>query len=98
MYCMLNSLRGHENPALEVAIQLSNSLNLPILVYTMLNDKWEHATERRFTFMLEALRSVSNELRSKRNIPLAVCAQCKARTYKPWHLTLGSRKRCRDCY
>eukprot|EP00944_MAST-04C_sp_MAST-4C-sp1_P001158 g1158.t1 len=88
---MLNTLRGHENPALEVAIQLSNALNLPILVYTMLNDKWEHATERRFTFMLEALRSVSNELRSKQNIPLAVCAQCKARTYKPWHLTLGSR-------
>ena len=30
-----------------------------------------------FTFMLEALRSVSNELRSKRNIPLVVCACAK---------------------
>ena len=45
MYVMLNTLRGHENPALEVAIQLSNSLNLPLLVYTVLNDRWEHATE-----------------------------------------------------
>ena len=91
MYVMLNTLRAHDNPALETSIQLSNALNLPLLVLTILNDKWKHSTERRFNFILEAMKSVSNELKNTQNIPLTINIQCKTKTYKPWHLTLGSR-------
>ena len=91
MYCMLNTFRAHDNPALQTAIQLSNSLDLPVLVLSVLNDKWNHATERRFNFILEAMKSVSIELYDKYKIPLTLNIQCTTKTYKPWHLMLASR-------
>eukprot|EP00943_MAST-04B_sp_MAST-4B-sp1_P005650 g5650.t1 len=88
---MLNTFRAHDNPALQTAIQLSNSLDLPVLVLSVLNDKWNHATERRFNFILEAMKSVSIELYDKYKIPLTLNIQCTTKTYKPWHLMLASR-------
>jgi len=89
-YLMTNTLRAHDNPALEVALQLSIALDLPILVLYVINDTWPHATERRFKFILEALQSVAEDM-LHRGIPFALNIQSKLKSYKPWHLTLGAR-------
>ena len=70
-YLMTNTLRAYDNPALEVALQLSIALDLPILVLYVINDTWPHATERRFKFILEALQSVAEDM-LHRGIPFAL--------------------------
>ncbi|WP_165603681.1 FAD-dependent oxidoreductase [Planctopirus hydrillae] len=62
LYWMHHSLRGHENPALDVAIHLAHRLDQPLLVYQGLSENHPYANDRRHTFILQGAGDVHAEL------------------------------------
>ena len=58
VYWMRTAVRCDENPALDVAVSLAESLNLPLLVYHAISQHYEYASDRHHTFMLEGAREV----------------------------------------
>lgn len=59
---MRTAVRGHDNPALDVALHLGASLDVPVLVYHGLSERYPYASDRHHTFVLEGARDVANEL------------------------------------
>jgi len=53
LYVMRKVLRGHENPALDAAIEAANLAHLPLLVLLLVEDRYPNATARRQTFLLQ---------------------------------------------
>lgn len=68
LYWMRVAVRGHENPALDVALQLAGQLGLGVLVYHALSERYPYASDRHHTFILEGARDVQAEL-AARGIP-----------------------------
>jgi len=66
IYWMEHSQRGVENLALNLAIEKANELELPVVVFFGLSDKFPDANERWYYFMLEGLKEVAEELRRRR--------------------------------
>ena len=62
LYWMHHALRGHENPALDVAIVTSKRLGLPIFVYQELSERYPYASDRHHAFCLQGARDVHAEL------------------------------------
>ena len=62
LYWMHHAVRGHENPALDVAILEGNRLGLPVLVYQGLNGHHRYNSDRHHTFILEGARDAHREL------------------------------------
>ncbi len=62
LYWMQSSQRTQENWALTYAVQIANSLDLPLVVYFGLTPEFPEANYRHYWFMLEGLREVSDEL------------------------------------
>ncbi len=58
LYWMRTAIRTDENPALNVAIEISNQLGLPLLVYQGLSERYPFASDRHHTFVLQAARDV----------------------------------------
>jgi len=56
LYWTHHALRTDENPALEVAMHLSELLRLPLVVYQGLSEQYRFASDRHHTFILEAAR------------------------------------------
>jgi len=67
LYWMRRSQRAWDNPALNIAIQAGNILRKPVLVFFGLAPKAHHANLRHYTFLIQGLHDVANELR-KRNV------------------------------
>ena len=65
LYWMHNALRGHENPALDVAICLARQNGLPLLVYHGLSEDYPYASDRYHAFILQGDRDVQRELRER---------------------------------
>ena len=63
LYWLRTAMRAHENPALDVAINLANTLRLPLLVHQEFSSRFPHASDRHFVFLLEGARELSRELR-----------------------------------
>ena len=61
LYWMRTSVRGHENPALDAAIELSDSLGAPLFVYHALSERYPYASDRHHRFILEGARDVQAE-------------------------------------
>jgi photolyase PhrII len=59
---MHNALRGHENPALDVAICVARQHNLPLLVYQGLTEDYPYAADRHHAFILQGARDVQREM------------------------------------
>ena len=59
---MHHAARGHENPALDVAILTALDLDLPLLVYQGLGGGHRYDNDRHHTFILEGARDVREEL------------------------------------
>jgi len=59
---MHHALRGHENPALDIAIQFANQTGLPLLVYHAISEEYPFASDRHHTFMVQGARDVEREL------------------------------------
>ena len=62
---MRTAVRVDENPALDAAIVLANSLRLPLLVYHALSEKYPYASDRHHTFILQGARDVQLALSDK---------------------------------
>jgi len=62
LYWMHHAVRGHENPALDVAICYSRILGLPLLVYHAICEEYPFASDRHHTFMVQGARDVEREL------------------------------------
>ena len=58
LYWMHHAVRGHENPALDVAILEGNRLGLPVVVYQGLNGNHRYNNDRHHTFILEGARDL----------------------------------------
>lgn len=62
LYWMRTGLRGHENPALDVALTEGRRLGLPVFVYHALSERYPYASDRHHRFILEGARDVAVEL------------------------------------
>jgi deoxyribodipyrimidine photo-lyase len=62
LYWMQQSQRVHFNHALEHAIAIANSKDLPLVVYFGLTQSFPEANERHYHFMLEGLRELKDLL------------------------------------
>ena len=65
LYWMRTAIRGHENPALDVAKHQAAQQKLPLLVVAFVLTSHPYPTERRFKFWLEGLRDTQRELRAQ---------------------------------
>jgi photolyase PhrII len=66
VYWLHHAARGHENPALDVALVFARALGLPVLVYQGLGGGHRHDSDRHHRFILEGAREVRDELRARR--------------------------------
>lgn len=73
LYWMRTAIRGHENPALDVAKHEAKQQGLPLLVAAFVLTSHPYPTARRFKFWLEGLRDAQRELRAQAG------ASCTAR-------------------
>jgi deoxyribodipyrimidine photolyase len=89
LYWMHNALRGHENPALDVALVTGEQLGLPVFVYQGLSERYAYASDRHHAFILQGARDVHGEL-AARGIGSAIHVERPA--HRGPHLrTLASR-------
>ena len=58
-------MRAHDNPALDVAIEMANNLQIPVLIYQGLSEKYPFASDRHHQFIIEGARSVQEECKKK---------------------------------
>jgi deoxyribodipyrimidine photo-lyase len=65
LYWMQASQRAGCNPALEIAIEHANALDLPVLVCFGLTDGYPEANARHYAFMLEGLADAAAALRER---------------------------------
>ncbi len=65
VYWMHHAVRGHENPALDVAIGVANELGLPLVVYQGLGGRHRFNSDRHHAFILEGARDVAAELKGR---------------------------------
>jgi photolyase PhrII len=65
LYWMRTAARGHENPALDVALECANMLGRPVFVYHGLSERYPYASDRHHRFILEGAREVQAELESR---------------------------------
>ena len=56
LYWMRTAVRGHENPALDVALHIGAHLDLPVFVYHALSERYPYASDRHHRFILEGAR------------------------------------------
>jgi len=65
VYWMRSALRGHENPALDVAVAVARALRVPVLVVVHVEDHYPQATARRSMFLLQGAQTVQRELHER---------------------------------
>lgn len=70
LYWMRTAARVDENPALEVAIETANNLDLPVFVYHALSERYRYASDRHHTFILQGARDVQASI-ARRNVAYA---------------------------
>jgi len=63
LYWMQQSQRADDNHALTFAIDLANSLHLPVIVFFGLTDSYPEANLRHYSFMLDGLEETEEDLK-----------------------------------
>jgi deoxyribodipyrimidine photo-lyase len=61
VYWMQRSMRIHENPALDVAIDVANFLDLPVVVFFSVIPNYPNANLRHYHFLQQGLRNVEQD-------------------------------------
>lgn len=89
LYWMRAALRGHENPALDVALSWARQARCPVLVYHGLSERYPFASDRHHTFILEGARDVAAEL-AERGVPYVLHVEREGQR-GPHLRTLASR-------
>ncbi len=59
------TLRGENNPVIDAALALGNSLQLPVVVYHGLGERYPHASDRLHQFILEASYSLEQDVAAR---------------------------------
>jgi len=67
VYWMQRSQRGHDNPALDVAVEAANALRKPAVVFFAPVPFYPHANLRHYRFLNEGISDIANAL-AERNI------------------------------
>ena len=65
LYWLRTAVRAHENPALDAAIELSDSLGIPLFVYHALSERYPFASDRHHRFILEGARDAQAEFAAR---------------------------------
>jgi photolyase PhrII len=91
LYWMRSAVRGHENPALDVAMEAARELGAPLLVYHALSERYPYASFRHHAFILQGARDAHRELLA-RGIP-AVFHLERPGHDGPWLLRLAAAAR-----
>jgi photolyase PhrII len=68
LYWMRTAMRATENPALDVALAAASALDLPLLVYQGLSERYPFASDRHHLFVLQGARDVALQLQ-RRGLP-----------------------------
>ena len=71
LYWMRTALRGHENPALDVARAVANQQGLPLVVAAFVLRSHTYPTARRYQFWLQGFCDTQLELREQVSHPPA---------------------------
>ncbi len=67
LYWMRTALRVEENPALDVAVEFARQLNVPLLVYQGLSEKYPYASDRHHAFIMQGAKDLQQQF-SRTNI------------------------------
>ncbi|MFW5681081.1 MAG: FAD-dependent oxidoreductase, partial [Pseudomonadota bacterium] len=65
LYWLRQAQRGHENPALDVALHLAEALDRPLYVHQSLGPAYPYASDRLFRFVLEGAADLHAALRER---------------------------------
>ncbi|TVQ87898.1 MAG: FAD-binding protein [Chromatiaceae bacterium] len=65
LYWMHHAVRGHENPALDLALQAAERLGLPLLIYQGLGGRHRFNADRHHAFILQGAREAHAELAAR---------------------------------
>ena len=65
LYWMHHAVRDDENPALDAAIHIASTLNIPLLVYQGLSGAHRFNSDRHFTFILEGACDVAAQFKRR---------------------------------
>ncbi|MGC2403442.1 MAG: deoxyribodipyrimidine photo-lyase [Acidobacteriaceae bacterium] len=65
VYWMQRAERALENPALDVAVEVGNALNLPVLAYFSAISNFPHANLRHYVFLNQGLVDIEEDLQQK---------------------------------
>lgn len=76
LYWMRTGLRGHENPALDVARAAAARQGVPLRIAAFLLRSHTHPTARRYTFWMQGLQETQLELRRLVLSHAVTCAIC----------------------
>ena len=66
LYWMQSSVRTEYNHALEYSVERANALDLPLLVFFGVTDKYPNANLRHYRFLLEGLEEVKGSLEDRK--------------------------------
>src|ERR1700755_3106886 len=65
VYWMQRAERALDNPALDVAVEVANALDLPVLVYFSAISNFPHATLRHYVFLNQGLADIEEDLQQR---------------------------------
>ena len=83
LYWVRTGLRGHENPALDVAAAAAERCGLPLVVAAFLLRGHTYPTARRYQFWLQGLRDTQAELRHQVGQGFQGCSGPRIWQYPP---------------
>ena len=66
VYWMQRSQRALDNPALDVAIEVANALDLPLVAYFSAISNFPHANLRHYVFLNQGLADIEEDLQQRR--------------------------------
>jgi len=71
VYWMQRAQRGLDNPAVDLAIEIANELNLPVLAFFSAISNFPHANLRHYAFLNQGLPDIEQDL-AERNVSFVV--------------------------
>jgi deoxyribodipyrimidine photo-lyase len=76
---MQRAERALDNPALDVAVEVGNALDLPVLVYFSAISNFPHANLRHYAFLNQGLIDIEEDLQQRQ-----VGSSCAGLQKIPW--------------
>ena len=65
VYWMQRAERALDNPALDIAVEVGNALDLPVLVYFSAISNFPHANWRHYAFLNQGLADIEEDLQQR---------------------------------